>query len=240
MWGFCGPEDYSQPSRIGAVAGVSLGVATSLLLEHPLRLDEGLGDSAPGLGAVGAGIGIAEGIVLATLIDPQGEIAKTSNRQIAGGALLGGSAGLATGLVLSKYYTPEPRNLGVTVGGTILGGLFGRGLAMTMQDDVRRDTAGTLAGSLAGMSAFAIIEHVSPLTDVDVAASAAGMAYGGVVGALVPSLSDKTWVVGSATTKADCCSACPAGPWPRRGWPTPPAFRRAHSASAWQGESMAP
>ena len=192
--GLLWPTDYSEPARIGAVAGVSLGVAGSLLLAHPLRLDEGLGDSAPGLGLVGAGMGIAEGILLAGLVDPSGEVSKTSSRQLTGGALLGGSLGLASGLVLSKYYTPDPRDLGVAVGGTILGGLFGRGLVMTTTpSDGRRDTTGTMAGALAGATAFAITEHVSPLTDIDLAASAAGMAYGGVVGALLPSLNDKSW-----------------------------------------------
>ena len=186
--------DYSKPSRIGAVAGVSAGLASSLLLERPLRLHEGLGESAPGLAVVGTGIGIAEGIFLAGLVDPSGEVSKASPRQRFGGALLGGSAGLASGLVLSKYFAPGPSDLGVTVGGTLVGGLFGRGLVMTTSSvNPRRDTAGTLAGALAGAAAAAAAEHVSPLTERDLAASAAGAAVGGVVGALAPTLADKQW-----------------------------------------------
>jgi hypothetical protein len=186
--------DYSKPSRIGAVAGVSAGLAASLLLQKPLRLHEGLGASAPGLAAVGTVVGIGEGILLAGLVDPSGQVSKTSERQLFGGALLGGSAGLASGLVLSKYFTPGPGDLGVTLGGTLVGGLFGRGLVMTTSSiNPRRDTAGTLAGAFAGATAAAITEHVSPLTDIDLAASAAGAAVGGVVGALTPTLADRQW-----------------------------------------------
>jgi hypothetical protein len=192
--GLLWPTDWSQPSRIGAVAGVSAGIAGALLLEGPLRLREGLGESAAGLGTVAAGVGIAEGILLAGLVDPSGQVSRTSSRQLAGGALLGGSAGLASGLVLSKYFTPAPQDLGVTVGGSALGGLFGRGLMMvSTQTDGRRDSAATMAGVLAGATASALTEHVSPLTNIDLAAGAAGMAYGGVVGALVPSFADKQW-----------------------------------------------
>jgi hypothetical protein len=187
-------NDYSQPTRIGAVAGMSAGLLGALLLERPLRLDEGLGESAPGLALVGAAIGVGEGILLAGMLDPSGEVSKTSDRQLRGGALVGGSAGLAAGLVLSKYYRPAPRDLGVTVGGTVVGALFGRGLVMTSSpSDPRRDTAGTLAGGLAGAAVSAIAEHVSPLTDVDLAAGAAGAAMGGVVGALAPTLGDRQW-----------------------------------------------
>jgi hypothetical protein len=192
--GLLWPEDYSQPSRIGAVAGITGGMAAALLLEHPLRLDEGLGESAAGVGAVGAGLGIAEGILLAALIDPSGEVSQTSARQHTGGALLGGSAGLASGLVLSKFYRPAASDLAVTVGGSVLGGLFGRGLMMTAtESDGRRDTAGTMAGSLAGTVGFALLEHFSPLTQIDAAAGGLGMAYGGVVGALMPTLADAQW-----------------------------------------------
>lgn len=186
--------DYSQPTRIGAVAGLSAGLVGSLLLEKPLHLDEGLGDSAPGLMLAGAAIGIGEGILLAGTVDPSGEVSQTSARQLRGGALLGGSAGLATGLVLSKFYRPAPADLGVTLGGTLVGALFGRGMVMTVSPNVpRRDSAGTVAGGLAGAALSAVTEHVSPLTDRDLAASAAGAAMGSVVGALSPSLGDKSW-----------------------------------------------
>jgi hypothetical protein len=186
--------NYSRPSRIGAVVGVSAGLAASMLLEKPLRLNEGLGESAPGLALAGVGIGVAEGILLAGLIDPSGDVARTSDRQRWGGALVGGSAGLATGLVLSKYFQPAPRELAVTVAGTLVGGLFGRGLVMSASaDNPRRDTAGTLAGGLAGAAVSAVAEHVSPLTDTDLAASAAGAAVGGVVGALAPTLVSTQW-----------------------------------------------
>ena len=192
--GLLWPESYSQPARIGTVVGVSAGLAGSLLLEHPLHLDQGLGESAAGLGGLGAGIGIAEGVLLAGLVDPSGEVSRASSRQLFGGVLLGGSAGLASGLLLSKYFAPDARDLGVTAAGTLMGGFFGRGLLMTVSpSNGRRDTAGTMAGALAGATAFALTEHVSPLTDVDLIASAAGMAMGGVVGALAPTLGDKQW-----------------------------------------------
>lgn len=187
-------NDYSQPTRIGAVAGMSAGLLGSLLLEKPLHLDQGLGESAPGLALAGAAIGVGEGLLLAGLVDPSGEVSKTSDRQLQGGALVGGSAGLAAGLILSKYYRPAPRNLGVTVGSTLVGALFGRGLVMASSpSDPRRDTAGTLAGGLAGAVVSAVAEHVSPLTDIDLAAGAAGVAMGGVIGALAPTLGDKQW-----------------------------------------------
>jgi hypothetical protein len=187
-------NDYSQPTRIGAVAGVSAGLLGSLILEKPLHLDQGLGESAPALAVVGAALGVGEGILLAGMVDPSGQVSTTSDRQLQGGAILGGSAGLAAGLVLSKYYRPAPRDLGVTVGGTLLGALFGRGLVMTSSpSEPRRDTAGTLAGGLAGAAISAAAQHVSPLTDMDLAASAAGAAMGGVVGALAPTLGDTQW-----------------------------------------------
>ena len=192
--GLLWPTDYSKPSRIGAVTGISAGLVASLLLDKPLQLDEGLGESAAGLGAVGGGLGVAEGILLAGLVDPSGQVTKLSNRQVFGGALLGGSAGLASGLILSKYYTPDARDLGVTVGGTILGGLFGRGLVMTAAaNGGQRDAAGTLAGALAGSAVGAITEHLSPLGNLDLVAGAEGAAVGGVVGALAPTLGDKQW-----------------------------------------------
>ncbi len=187
-------SDHSQPTRIGAVAGLSAGLLGSLLLEKPLHLDEGLGEAAPSLALVGTAIGVAEGVLLAGLVDPSGEVSKTSDRQRSGGALLGGSAGLAAGLVLSKFYRPAPRDLGITVGGTVVGALLGRGLVMTASPSVpRRDTAGTLAGGLAGAALSAVAESVSPLTNIDLAAGAAGVAMGGVVGALAPTLGDKEW-----------------------------------------------
>lgn len=186
--------DYSRPSRIGAVAGMSAGLAASLLLEKPLRLNEGLGPSAPGLAVAGVAIGVGEGILLAGAVDPSGDLSKTSDRQRWGGALVGGSAGLAAGLVLSKYYQPAPRELAVTLGGALAGGLFGRGLSMSVgADNPRRDTTATLAGGLAGGALSAVAEHVSPLTDTDLAASAAGAAVGGVMGALAPTLTDSRW-----------------------------------------------
>jgi hypothetical protein len=192
--GLIWPSGYSQPARIGAVAGIGAGLASSLLLQKPLHLDQGLGKSAPGLGLTGAGIGIAEGVLLAALADPSGEVSKLSKRQVVGGALLGGSAGLASGLLLSKLYAPDPRDLGVTVGGAVLGGLFGRGLVMTTSPDGgRRDAAGAMAGALAGATLGAITEHVSPLGDTDLLAGAEGAAIGGLTGALAPTLGDRQW-----------------------------------------------
>jgi hypothetical protein len=192
--GLLWPTGDSQPARIGTVAGLSAGLAGSLLLEHPLHLDEGLGEAAAGLGFVGAGIGVSEGVLLAGLVDPSGQVSQAGDRQIAGGVFLGGAAGLATGLIMSKYFTPDTRNLAVTASGTVLGGLLGRGLMMTASSsDGRPDTAATMAGALSGAAAFALAEHLSPQGDVDLMAGGSGLVLGGVVGALAPTLGDRQW-----------------------------------------------
>ena len=187
-------EHYSQPARIGAVAGASAGLLGSLLLERPLHLDQGLGDSAVSLGLVGIALGAAEGVLVAGLADPSGMVGRTTNHAIEGGLLLGGSAGLASGLVLSKFFTPSAGEAAVAAGGALAGGLLGRGLLMTASSSAGRpDTIATLAGSMAGLAALSAVEHASPLSSTDLCASTLGLAYGGLVGALAPSLGDAKW-----------------------------------------------
>lgn len=206
------PDAHSQPARIGAVAGASAGLLAALLLEHPLRLDEGLGDAAAGLGGLGMGVGLVEGVLLAGLVQPSGDLSQARNTQVLGGVLLGGSSGLASGLILSKYFAPDSRELAVTAGGGALGGLFGRGLAMTLRPTSgRADTAGTMAGVLAGTSALALTERYAPLSDLDLVAGGAGMAYGGILGALAPTLADAEWGGRRRSTEGGLLLGLPAG-----------------------------
>ncbi len=192
--GLLWPEGYSRPARLGAVAGASTGLAAALWLERPLGLRDGAGPAWPGLAALGASVGVAEGMLLAALVDPSGEVSRTSARQLAGGALLGGSTGLASGLLLSRRLAPGRAELGVTAGGALFGGLFGRGLMMSASPaGGRRDTAATMAGGLAGTAGLALVEGLAPLGESDLAAGALGLAYGGLVGALAPTLGDASW-----------------------------------------------
>ena len=108
--------------------------------------------------------------------------------------MLGGSAGLASGLLLSKYYSPSSKNLATVAAGDAMGALFARGLTMTVFDEGgRKDTAATLAGSFAGLGAVAMVERFSPFFSTDMLAGTEGMAFGGIVGSLAPTLADSTW-----------------------------------------------
>jgi hypothetical protein len=188
------PDPTSQPARIGTVAGTLSYAALSVALDRPLRLHEGFGPSAPGLGLVGGAVGATEGVLLAAAIGDQGLVSATPARQTLGGALFGATAGLTSGLLLSKAYDPTAEDDGVALGGTVLGGLLARGVAtMATDQDGRAQTIATLSGSLAGLGAAAAFQHRSPMTDDDVVALPVGLGFGGLAGALAPSLGDRQW-----------------------------------------------
>jgi hypothetical protein len=192
--GLLWPDAYSQPARIGALAGTGAGMAGALLLGRTLHLDQGLGDSAASLGLTGALLGTAQGILVAGVADPSGEVSRASTHALWGGALLGGSAGLASGLVLSSYFAPDADSLVLVAAGDVQGAMFARGLSMTLFDQGgRSDTLATFAGSLVGMASLALLEGTSPLQTNDLLAGGLGMGYGGLVGALAPSLGQARW-----------------------------------------------
>ena len=115
--GLLWPDNYSQPARIGALAGTTAGwparscsnvacISTRAWATRP-----GLASPAPRSALPRVCCSRASSI--RRVRSPS-----TSTHAIAGGVLLGGSAGLASGLLLSKYHSPAPKNLATAPRGT--------------------------------------------------------------------------------------------------------------------------
>ena len=184
----------SQPERIGVVAGSLGGIAGSLLLDRQLHLSEGVSPSAPTTTVFGGLAGVIDGLFLADVLYPTP--GADNNKAREGGAVFGASLGITSGLILSKRYDPSLQALATAGGASLAGAFLGRGLVMLSLADPansRPDSAGTMAGSLAGLGAGALVARYAPLGAGDVTALPFGAGLGGLVGALAPTLGDTTW-----------------------------------------------
>ncbi len=179
------PTDSSQSSRVGAVAGSTAFMGGAALLSRPLRLDEGFSTpGAPGMFVSGGLLGASHGLMLAGLIGEGGTVSGVGNRQGWGGVLMGTSLGGTSGLVLSRFVRPTPADHAVVFGGSILGGSLGLGTSMLLTSaSGRPDTAATLFGSAAGITAAATTQHLSPLNSTSSPDAPAMFVSGGLLGA---------------------------------------------------------
>jgi hypothetical protein len=187
----------SRAARIGAVAGTTGTMALALALARPLRLDEGFApEGTAGLTVLGAAMGAPQGLLLAGLLDDGGVVSGTSARQRAGGLLFGGALGGASGFVLARYADPSVSARLTSVGGGVYGAGLGLGAALLVDDQGGRpDTAAALGGSLAGMAGGALLARYAPMREADVVALPIGTAFGGLFGALLPSLDEESFAL---------------------------------------------
>jgi hypothetical protein len=192
--GMAWPDDSSQPERIGLVAG-SLGfVASALALDYKLHLSSGEGLTEPGYMALaGAVVGGAEGALLAGAMDPSGLVGSTPRTRLAGGVLFGTSLGASSGFLLSRFTRPAENEFLPALLGSALGGTLGFGVSMLAVEQAgRSDTLAAMGGSLGALAGAAAVAHVGQLK-LDAPALLTGAAYGGLVGALAPTLADQSW-----------------------------------------------
>lgn len=186
--GLLWPDDSTRALRIGTVAGASSALVGSIALEPWARFSEGPGPGAPGLVTTGAIAGPAYGLMFAALADPSGRLGSDASRGALGGALLGLSGGVTAGLALSRAIDPEPGDHLIALGASALGGTAGLGAAMVGFEPGRSDPGLMLGGSLAGLAAGAVVQHVAPLGGTDALAAPVGAGYGALLGTLAPSL----------------------------------------------------
>jgi hypothetical protein len=184
----------SRGPRIGLVAGPLAFMGAAMALEPKLRLADGLGPDAGTLGLMGATFGAADGLMLAGALSDTGLVSGATSRAAWGGVLLGSSTELAAGLVASKALRLRDGDALVVTTGKVTGGVLGLGAALLAKD--RGDAAETLAtmtASVAGSTAAAIAQTYTPLDRTDAVGAVAGTGFGGLLGALAPTLGEPTW-----------------------------------------------
>ncbi|MEO5768465.1 MAG: hypothetical protein ABIS92_08945, partial [Polyangia bacterium] len=193
-------DSDSQPTRVGAAVGTASFLGGSLVLDHWLRLSDGLGAAAPGMALLGGGFGAMEGSWLAGLLDDSGTVAGARRSSVGGGVLMGASAGIAGGLLLSRRLTPPASDLLLTAGSSVLLASAGYGLGeLAAGADGRGTTAATMSGAAVGLVSGALIAPHLRLTAPVVEGGLASAGAAGLVGALAPSLGDDTWTDGPRT-----------------------------------------
>jgi hypothetical protein len=139
-------------------------------------------------------LGFADAVLLAGALAPGGVISGASARQAWGGILFGTSLEAGAGVVASKWVRLQDGDRLVLAGGKVAGGLFGLGASMVLRDHTgASDTLATLAGSMGGLAAAGAAQMYTPLGGLDGASAAVGAAFGGFVGALVPTLDEPRW-----------------------------------------------
>jgi hypothetical protein len=193
--GLLWPSDGSRSARIGAVTGPVALAGAGLLAEPWLRVEDGLGPSAPWLATSGMLAGAGYGWLVSTVVAPDAT-EPLAARQRWGGTLAGASAGMAAGLVLSKRLQPTGMDYLTTFGTGGLGTSLGAGLArlaFPADPDDRRGPALALGGASLGLVGGALVARAAPLRGPDVGAGFVGMGYGALLGTLAPSLDERTW-----------------------------------------------
>ncbi|HEX7599703.1 MAG TPA: hypothetical protein VF518_15910, partial [Polyangia bacterium] len=186
----------SRGERVGMVAGPLVGAVGLGLLDQKLHLHDGLNDSAAPLGLLGGLVGAINGAFLGDILYPSGQPGTDYNKARAGGAVFGATLGITSGLLLSKRLDLDSAALATASGASLAGALMGRGLVMLALADPttsRADSAGTMAGGLAGLGAGALVARYAPLTAGDAVALPFGAGLGGLVGALAPTLGETAW-----------------------------------------------
>jgi hypothetical protein len=188
------PVCTSQAPRVGALVGALSAMGGAIALEPTLHLSTTLGPDATKLAVLGGTFGVADGLLLAGALAPDGVISGASARQLWGGLLFGTSLESGAGLVASKWVRLNDGDRLFLAGGKLTGGLFGLGAAMLARDQTGgTDTLATLAGSWGGLAAATAAQMYTPLDGTDGASAAVGSAFGGFVGALVPTLDEPRW-----------------------------------------------
>jgi hypothetical protein len=205
----------SQAARIGGFAGTLGFAAGALALARPLRLRQGWSvPGSVGLTAMGAGLGTAEGFLFANLFasDPAAVFPGANARQYDGAQLFGASLGATTGFVLSRFVRPTAADHVVVGTAALTGAGLGKGLGLlAWSEPGRGEAASTLAGSLGGIAAGAITEHLAPLTGDDAAAAPLGLGAGTLVGSLLPSWGDDAWMGWDRSTEGSALVGASGG-----------------------------
>ncbi|HEX7598460.1 MAG TPA: hypothetical protein VF518_09605, partial [Polyangia bacterium] len=141
----------------------------------------------------GALMGGVEGALLAGAMDPSGLVGKTPRERLGGGVLFGSSLGATSGLLLSRFTRPSQSDFVPAIIDSALGGALGLGISMLAVPQAgRSDTLAVMGGSLGALTGAAVAAHVGHL-QLDAPALLTGAVYGGLVGALAPSLAEETW-----------------------------------------------
>jgi len=118
-----------------------------------------------------------------------------------GGVVVGGLAGGVAGLWSSRHFAPETADLATTTGTTLAGGAAGWGLAALLAPARGwGDALGLAGGSALGLAGGAWFTHGTRLRPPALGAAAAGLAYGGLVGALLPAVTSDRWSFDRATS----------------------------------------
>ena len=140
------------------------------------------------MGAVGASYGASTwALAMAASNDH-------SSPRLQGGALALSTAGGIAGLLVSGSFDPGGADYPATIASAALGTSAGIGVAKLATDTTGTgELAGSLAGSAVGLAAGAAFSHYSQLRGPDLGAAMLGSGYGGLLGALLPSLADSEW-----------------------------------------------
>ena len=189
------PPDTSQARRIGAVTGASALLGGAVLFGRPLHLAASIPPGSSSLILAATTLGIADGLLLASSASPGDHGGGPSTLQRQGGWLLGTALGLGSGLVLAQRVGARPGALAVT-GSAAAGSAVGYGLALLATDSATRAEprlalAGSLLGTVGGMASVGYLDFT--LSSSELGAAIVGAGAGGLVGALVPSVSLAVW-----------------------------------------------
>jgi hypothetical protein len=193
-------DETSRGQRIGAIGGASALMLGAAVSDRWLRLSDGLGDGAVGLGLSGAALGAWHGHLAGDLFIEDGSGSPSREK---GALLVGASAGLTGGLVASRWLRPTLTEHVAVAAGGMLGLSLGQGLHVAAhgEDHERSPRSGAglrLGGSLAGMLGTGLAAHHTDLRGNELLAGALGAGYGAWMGALAPSLHERWWDDGHA------------------------------------------
>jgi len=161
------------------------------------------GPQAAPLIAWGTAYGAAVYALALARATPPGQLdgAEAARARLYGGVVVGGLAGGLTGLWSSRHFEPDAGDLATATGTTLAGGAAGWGLAALLAHDRGwGDALGLAGGSALGLAGGAWFAHAARLRPPALGAAAAGLAYGGLAGALLPTLTSDRWSFDRATS----------------------------------------
>lgn len=185
--------------KLGAgIGGAALASAGFALAPHLTP-----GPQAAPMIAWGTAYGAAVYALALSRATPAGELGASDAAQarLYGGVVVGGLAGGLAGLWSSRHFEPDAGDVATATGTTLAGGAAGWGLAALLaRDRGWGDALGLAGGSALGFAGGAWFTHGTRLRPPALGAAAAGLAYGGLMGALLPQLTSDRWTFDRATS----------------------------------------